>query len=167
MARILSIDSCLARDLLKTIKAENYGLRPRGIKISPDGNFYIATLEHSDNYIVLDKEFNHVKTVDTKHDVSEDNLHKGKSPYGVSFSPSGDKLFVAASGGYKTRSSLEVYDGKTFEKIKRITLPIDAFHLLFISVDNTPLKKSKKKSYGRLVEMGKILSIVDFANTFE
>ncbi|MGI9566533.1 MAG: hypothetical protein ACR2LL_05915 [Nitrosopumilus sp.] len=60
-----------------------------------------------------------------------------------------------------------MYHITSFEKIKRITMPIDAFHLLFISVDNTPLKKSKKKSYGRLVEMGKILSIVDFANTFE
>ena len=107
-------------DLLKTIQVEAYGLRPRGIKVSPNGNFYVATLEHSDNFIVLDKEFNHVKTVETKHDVSEDNLHKGKSPYGVSFSPSGDKLYVAASGGYKKRSSLEVYDGKTFEKINRV-----------------------------------------------
>ena len=60
-----------------------------------------------------------------------------------------------------------MYHITSFEKIKRITMPIDAFHLLFISVDNTPLKKSKKKSYGRLVGMGKILSIVDFANTFE
>ena len=60
-----------------------------------------------------------------------------------------------------------MYHITSFEKIKRITMPIDAFHLLFISVDNTPLKKSKRKSYGRLVEMGKILSIVDFANTFE
>ena len=116
----ITVHDFVSGDLLKTIKAEDYGLRPRGIKVSPDGNFYVATLEHSDNFIVLDKEFNHVKTVDTKHDVSEDNLHKGKSPYGVSFSPSGDKLFVAASGGYKKRSSLEVYDGKTFEKIKRV-----------------------------------------------
>ncbi len=107
-------------DLIKTFQAEPYGLRPRGIKVSPDGNVYIATLEHSDNFVVLDKDFNHIKTVKTQHDVSEDNLHKGKSPYGVSFSPSGDKLFVAASGGYKKRSSLEVYDGKTYEKINRI-----------------------------------------------
>ena len=60
-----------------------------------------------------------------------------------------------------------MYHITSFEKIKRITMPIDAFHLLFISMDNTPLKKSKTKSYGRLVEMGKILSIVDFVNTFE
>lgn len=60
-----------------------------------------------------------------------------------------------------------MYHLTSFEKIKRITIPIDAFHLLFISVENEPLKKTKSKSYGRLVEMGKIMSIVDFVNTFE
>ena len=60
-----------------------------------------------------------------------------------------------------------MYHLTSFEKIKRISIPIDAFHLLFISVDNEPLKKSKTKSYGKLVEMGKIMSIVDFVNTFE
>jgi YVTN family beta-propeller protein len=107
-------------DLLKTFKAEAYGLRPRGIKVSPDGNFYIATLEHSDNFIVLDKDFNHIKTVKTEFSDAGKDLHTGKSPYGVSFNDKGDKLFVAASGGYKKRSSLEVYDGKTFERIGRI-----------------------------------------------
>ena len=116
----ITVHDFVSGDLLKTVQADAYGLRPRGIKVSPDGNFYVATLEHSDNFIVLDKEFNHVKTVKTQHDVSEDNKHKGKSPYGVSFSTYGDKLFVAASGGYKKRSSLEVYDGKSFEKINRV-----------------------------------------------
>ena len=60
-----------------------------------------------------------------------------------------------------------MYHITAFDKIKRVTIPIDAFHLLFVTVDNTPLVKSKKKVYGRLVEMGKIMSIVDFVNTFE
>ena len=60
-----------------------------------------------------------------------------------------------------------MYHITSFEKLKRISIPIDAFHLLFISADNEPLKKSKTKSYGKLVEMGKIMSIVDFVNTFE
>ena len=46
-------------EIIKTVDASLYGLRPRGIKISPDGQYYIATLEHSDNFIVLDKDFNH------------------------------------------------------------------------------------------------------------
>ena len=51
-----------------------------------------------------------------------------------------------------------------YEKIKRITIPLGRDRLLFISVDNTPLKASKGKNYGHLVEMGKIMSIVDFVN---
>ena len=59
------------------------------------------------------------------------------------------------------------YHIASFEKIKQVTVPLDAFHLLMVYVDNTPLKKTKTKSYGRYVEMGKIMSIVDFVNTFE
>ncbi len=52
-----------------------------------------------------------------------------------------------------------------YEKIKRITIPLEKGNLLFISLDNTPLKASKGKSYGHLVEMGKVMSIVDFVNS--
>ena len=52
-----------------------------------------------------------------------------------------------------------------YEKIKRITIPLDNKHILFISIDNSRSKSSKKKSYGHLVEMGKIISIVDFVNS--
>ena len=52
-----------------------------------------------------------------------------------------------------------------YEKIKRITIPLDRGNLLFISVTNEPLEKTKSKSYGHLVEMGKIMSIVDFVNS--
>ena len=52
-----------------------------------------------------------------------------------------------------------------YEKIKRITIPLDHGNMLFISVGNEPLQKSKNKSYGHLVEMGKIMSIVDFVNS--
>jgi len=51
-----------------------------------------------------------------------------------------------------------------YEKIKRITIPLDKGNLLFVSVANEPLSQTKKKSYGHLVEMGKIMSIVDFVN---
>jgi hypothetical protein len=60
-----------------------------------------------------------------------------------------------------------LYHIASFEKIKQVTVPLDAFHLLMIYVDNTPLDKTKTKSYGRYVEMGKIMSIIDFVNTFE
>lgn len=92
-------------NLLKTIDTKEHGIRPRGIKISPDGNTYIATLEFGNSFMVLNKDFEYQQTVKT-----------GGGPYGVAFSPEGDKLFVATSKA----KALEVFDAKTFEKIKDI-----------------------------------------------
>ena len=103
----ITVHDFISGELIKTISVEPYGKRPRGIKVSPKGEHYIATLEHSDNFIVLDRDFNHLKTVST-----------GKSPYGTSFNAEGDKLFVAA-GKSKT---LEVYDATDYSKIKDINI---------------------------------------------
>ena len=81
------------------------------------------------------------------------------------------KTLQRALSAWDERSKLSAMVGKgmytiaAYEKIKRITIPLNDKHILFISVDNTPSKSSKKKSYGHLVEMGKILSIVDFVNS--
>ena len=85
------------------------------------------------------------------------------------------KSLVRESSDWITRCKIEdsddlgraMYHIASFEKIKQVTIPLDAFHMLMIYVDNIPLKKTKTKSYGRYVQMGKIMSIVDFVNTFE
>jgi len=80
------------------------------------------------------------------------------------------KTLQRAVGAWEERAKVSnivgrgLYTIAAYEKIKRITIPLDKGNLLFISVDNTPLKTSKGKSYGHLVEMGKIMSIVDFVN---
>jgi len=55
-----------------------------------------------------------------------------------------------------------LYTIASYEKIKRITIPLADDNLLFISVNNKPMTSLKGKSYGHLAEMGEILSIVDF-----
>ena len=85
------------------------------------------------------------------------------------------KTLVRESSDWINRCKIEdsddlgraMYHIASFEKVKQVTIPIDAFHMLLIYVDNTPLKKTKTNSYGRYVQMGKIMSIVDFVNTFE
>lgn len=85
------------------------------------------------------------------------------------------KTLVRESSDWITRCKIEdsddlgraMYHIASFEKVKQVTIPLDAFHMLLIYVDNTPLEKTKTKSYGRYVQMGKIMSIVDFVNTFE
>ena len=58
-----------------------------------------------------------------------------------------------------------LYAITSYEKIKRISIPLDKGNMLFVSMANDPLKKSKTKSYGHLAEMGDILSIVDFVKS--
>jgi len=80
------------------------------------------------------------------------------------------KTLQRALGAWQERSQVADKVGRglyviaAYEKIKRITIPLGNGNLLFISIDNTPLKTSKGKSYGHLVQMGKIMSIVDFVN---
>jgi ribonucleotide monophosphatase NagD (HAD superfamily) len=54
-----------------------------------------------------------------------------------------------------------MYTITAYEKIKRITIPLDEDNILFISTNNEP---KKSKDYGRLVGMGEILSIIEFIN---
>jgi len=81
------------------------------------------------------------------------------------------KTLKRAINAWQERSAITDKVGRglyviaAYEKIKRITIPLDKNNLLFISVDNTPLNASKGKSYGHLVDMGKIMSIVDFVNS--
>lgn len=102
--------------LVKTISTHDHGDRPRGIKVSPDGNTYLATLEYGNKFMVLDKDFNFVRTVDT-----------GNTPYGIAFDSTGERIFVAANKS----KTLEVYDAKTYEKIKEVATGDRCWHFTF------------------------------------
>lgn len=117
-------------NLLKTIDTKEHGVRPRGIKVSPDGNTYVATLEHGNAFMVMDKDFNVVRTVKT-----------GKSPYGVSFDPQGDRLFVSSE-------AMQVFDTNTWEKVKDIETGKRCWHFSF-----TPDNKQILLACGRSDEV--------------
>jgi YVTN family beta-propeller protein len=106
--------------LLKTIATHEYGDRPRGIKVAPDGKSYVSTLEYGDKFLVLDAEFNPVRTVDT-----------GKAPYGIAFDRDGKRIFVAAGKEQK----LQVFDAVTYEKIKEVQTGERCWHFTFTPDD--------------------------------
>lgn len=116
----ITVHSMKTGKLLKTIKTHEYGDRPRGIKVSPDGKTYIATLEFGNKFLVMDKSFKVLRTVDT-----------GATPYGVSFDKSGKRIFIAANKS----KTLEVYDAKTYEKIKEVTTGNRCWHFSFTPDD--------------------------------
>ncbi|HEY8119288.1 MAG TPA: hypothetical protein VIE91_08630 [Methylophilaceae bacterium] len=107
--------------LLKSISVAQFGQRPRGIKVSPDGKMYVSTLEFSNKLLVLDSKLKPVKTVDT-----------GQAPYGVAFDRSGKHIFVAAA----REGTLQVFDAKTFEKVKDIPTGKRCWHFSFTPDDS-------------------------------
>lgn len=106
--------------LVKTIHTHEHGDRPRGIKVSPDGNTYLATLEYGNKFMVLDKDFNFVRTVDT-----------GETPYGISYDTKGERIFVATN----KQKALQVFDAKTYEKVKDIPTGNRCWHFTFTPDD--------------------------------
>lgn len=102
--------------LVKTIATHEYGDRPRGIKVSPDGNTYLATLEFGNKFMVMDKDFNVVRTVDT-----------AETPYGISYDSKGERIFVATNKA----KLLQVFDAKTFEKLKEVPTGNRCWHFSF------------------------------------
>ena len=63
------------------------------------------------------------------------------------------KSLVRESSDWITRCKIEdsddlgraMYHIASFEKVKQVTIPLDAFHMLLIYVDNTPSKRQKQK----------------------
>ncbi|WP_047515766.1 glutaminyl-peptide cyclotransferase [Methylophilus sp. Q8] len=103
-------------ELVKTVSTHEYGDRPRGIKVSPDGNTYLATLEFGNKFMVMDKDFNVVRTVDT-----------ADTPYGIAYDSKGERIFVATNKA----KLLQVFDAKTFEKVKEVPTGNRCWHFSF------------------------------------
>src|SRR5690606_36222348 len=122
-------------ELVKTVSTEGLGIRPRGIKAAPDGSAYVSTLEFGNNFLVMDSEFNVVRTVDT-----------GEAPYGIAYNRDGSLIYVAA-GKAKT---LEVYDAKTYEKVNHFITSDRCCHFTFIT-DDKEILSARGRSHEVLV----------------
>ena len=122
-------------ELVKTIKTHEHGDRPRGIKVSPDGNTYIATLEYGNNFMVLDKDFNFVRTVPT-----------GDTPYGISYDAAGKHIYVASNKS----QLLEMYAADNYVKLKEAPTGKRCWHFTF-TPDNKQILLACGKSDAVLV----------------
>jgi YVTN family beta-propeller protein len=129
----ISVHDINSGKLLDSISLAKYGERPRGIKVSPDGKTYVATIEFGDKMVVLNDKFEPVKEVAT-----------GKTPYGVTFDQDGKRVFVAAN----KEKSLQVFDSKTWAKTKDIPTGDRCWHFTF-----TPDNKQILLACGRSNEI--------------
>lgn len=127
--------------LLKTISTKPYGDRPRGIKVSPDGKTYVATLEYGNKFMVLDKNFKVLRTVDTAN-----------APYGISFDRDGSHIYVAAAKDKK----LQVFDAKTYEKVKEADTGNRCWHFTFTPDDKQILLACGKSDAVLVIDVDKM-----------
>lgn len=135
--------------LLKTVSTHEYGDRPRGIKTSPDGKYYVATLEFSNKMIVLDQNFKVTRTVDTAN-----------APYGVSFNKAGDKVYVAAAKD----KVLQVFDTKTFEKLADIPTANRCWHFTFTPDEEQILMACGKSDAVLVIDVAKQEKLKDISD---
>ncbi len=137
----ITVHNIESGELVKTIQTHEYGDRPRGIKISPDGSTYLATLEYGNKFMVLDKDYNLVRTVDT-----------GKVPYGVAYDTKGERIYVAAN----KEKALQVFDAKTYEKIKDIPTGDRCWHFTFTPDDQQLLLACGKSDAVFVIDTNKL-----------
>lgn len=117
----VSIHDIATGELVKKVSTKEYGNRPRGIKMSPDGSYYVASIEYGDKLVVMDGGFNVTKVVST-----------GSVPYGLAFDRSGKHLFVALAKG----KALQMFDTATWEPVKSIPTGDRCWHFTFTPDDS-------------------------------
>ena len=106
--------------LVRTIPTIAHGKRPRGIKRSPDGKTYVATLEFGNQLLILDAKYEVVKSVPT-----------ADFPYGLAFDRQGAKLYVAAARA----KVLQVFDAKTWAPLGSAPTGDRCWHFTFTPDD--------------------------------
>jgi len=107
--------------LEREIKVGSYGKRPRGVKVSPQGNSYAVTMEGSGTLLSLDPNFNVIRSVAT-----------AAKPYGVAFDRQGSRIFVAAAAARK----LQVYSADSLQLLGEAPIGQRCWHFTFTPDDS-------------------------------
>jgi YVTN family beta-propeller protein len=110
-----------AGTLFRTIDLKPYGLRPRGVKASPDGSGYAVTMEFSGTLVKIDSGFNVTKTAQT-----------AAMPYGVAFDREGKRIFIAAS----TARKMQVFAADSLQLIAETPTGQRCWHFTFTPDDS-------------------------------
>ncbi|MDA9689202.1 hypothetical protein N9V13_02125 [Betaproteobacteria bacterium] len=119
----LSVHDILTGTLVKKIDTKELGNRPRGIKRSESGKFYLATLEYGDKLLKLDENFDIIEASDT-----------GRVPYGISFSQDKNLAYIALSRG----QAIEIFDTNSMKSTGKIPAGNRCWHFSF-TPDNKKL----------------------------
>jgi YVTN family beta-propeller protein len=106
---------------LRDIDLKPYGIRPRGVKASPQGKGYAVTMEASGTLLTMDPSFNVTKSVPT-----------AAKPYGVAFDRAGRRIFVSAAMARK----LQVFSADSLQLLAEVPTGQRCWHFTFTPDDS-------------------------------
>jgi YVTN family beta-propeller protein len=109
---------------LRDIDLKTYGIRPRGLKVSPQGNEYAVTMETSGTLLKMDSNFKVIKSVPT-----------AAKPYGVAFDRAGKRIFVSAALAGK----LQVFSADSLQLLAEVPTGKRCWHFTFTPDDSKVL----------------------------
>ncbi|WP_370264192.1 cytochrome D1 domain-containing protein [Limnobacter sp.] len=119
----VSVHSIQTGEKIKQIDTREYGIRPRGIKRSPDGERFVVTLEYGNKLLILDKDYNVIREAPT-----------GEVPYGVTYTRDGSEIVVALARG----KMIQVFDAQTLMLKREMPVGERCWHFSF-TPDDTQL----------------------------
>lgn len=106
---------------LRDVDLKSYGIRPRGVKVSPQGNKYAVTMEGSGTLLTMDQNFKAIKSVPT-----------AAKPYGVAFDRAGKRIFVSAALAGK----LQVFSSDSLQLLAEVPTGKRCWHFTFTPDDS-------------------------------
>jgi YVTN family beta-propeller protein len=106
---------------LRDVDLKTYGIRPRGLKVSPQGDGYAVTMEGSGTLLRMDQGFKVIKSVPT-----------AAKPYGVAFDRAGKRIFVSAAQAGK----LQVFAADSLQLLAEVPTGKRCWHFTFTPDDS-------------------------------
>ncbi len=106
---------------LRDVDLKPYGIRPRGLKVSPKGNEYAVTMEGSGTLVTMDPSFKVIKSVPT-----------AAKPYGLAFDRAGKRIFVSAAQAGK----LQVFSADSLQLLAEVPTGKRCWHFTFTPDDS-------------------------------
>lgn len=106
---------------VRDIDLKPYGIRPRGVKVSPLKTGYAVTMEASGTLLTMDANFNVLKSVPT-----------AAKPYGVAFDRAGKRIFVSAAIARK----LQVFSADSLQLLAEVPTGQRCWHFTFTPDDS-------------------------------
>jgi YVTN family beta-propeller protein len=117
----LGVYDVAAGKLTRTINLASYGKRPRGVKVSPQGNSFAVTMEGSGTLLSLDQNLNVIRSVAT-----------AAKPYGLAFDRQGSRIFVNAAAARK----MQVYSADSLQLLGETSIGQRCWHFTFTPDDS-------------------------------